>query len=136
MNQSSSTWRHSNIQYTFPRARRFRQATTSNQSMYDLKTENSARACSLGRGEKYYIPIWERKKMKELPGPGRYLEVSLGSGRSSERRSFSKGSRFGVGGLGVPGPGAYETSRSCYAKDISLKGKYIDFAPKQQPGPF
>lgn len=50
MNQSSSTWRHSNIKYTIPRASRFRETTEINQSMYDLKEQSSLKTCSLGKG--------------------------------------------------------------------------------------
>jgi len=60
--------------------------------MYDLKAAMSEKACGIGFGEKYYIPIWERKKMQELPGPGRY--ASIGKSATTTRRSFSKSNRF------------------------------------------
>lgn len=92
LNQSSSTWRHSNIKYTFPRERRFRERSKVNSSMYNLNAPPVEKVAGIGFGDKYYIPIWERKKMSEMPAPNRYY--SFEQSARSTRRSFSKSSRF------------------------------------------
>lgn len=105
LNQSSATWRHSNIKYTFPRSHRFQERINVNHSMYNLNSPSSEKACGIGFGDKYYIPIWERKKMRELPGPNRY--GSFEKSARSTRRSFSKSNRFLQREDGLPGPGTY-----------------------------
>lgn len=101
--------------------------------MYNLNSPTATKVCGIGFGDKYYIPIWERKKMKELPGPNRYGNFS--SSARTTRRSFSKGSRFLQPHDGMPGPGNYELTKSHYAKDITIKGRFTEGLIKPQPGP-
>jgi len=133
LNQSSATWRHSNIKYTFPRSSRFHESVNINNSMYDLKSPMSDKACGIGFGEKYYIPIWEKRKMNEVPGPDRY--GSFARSARSTRRSFSKSNRFLQDTRGLPGPGAYEASFSMYAKGITMKGRFPEGKLKPHPSP-
>lgn len=135
LNQSSSTWRHSNIQYTFPRERRFK-SKKADDATYDLGSQLSLKTCSLGKGEKYYIQPWECKKMKELPGPDRYHRNILTTHTHYSKKSFSKDRRFSESRFRVPGPGSYDGSKIHLSNIISLKGKLPEYPAKPSPSPF
>lgn len=109
LTQSSSTWRHSTARWSFPKAGRFSMYVKPEAPPYyniNDSSRNKTYSCSLGKGEKQYIPIWELRKSREVPPPNRY---DIKWQKSKLFGKFGKGHRFDIHRTAdIPGPGTYD----------------------------
>ncbi|CAD8195398.1 unnamed protein product [Paramecium octaurelia] len=153
-NISSSTLRHTALQYSFPRAHRFNSQSETNIQALELPSQLGNKTTSQGFGGRIenFQWMWQETNAKELPSPNRY-DVREIPGKDKLKRSFggpwelysktylpynkNQAPEFAKF---LPGPGEYKVRKDLgqhrYKFLLKGKGKMLNDNPENGvPGP-
>ena len=130
--QSSFSLQNSIFKYSFPKTNRFIQKSPPSDVIYNIPTELSTKATSLGFGRKSDLAD---KNAKDTPSANNYVITSLFDKNIKEKKGYPIASRYNEVTRSLsnfPGPGEYNLKNNEYKHKVlvTIKPRLMFFYGK------
>ena len=128
--QSAFSLQNSTFKYSFPKSNRFIDIIPTNDVIYNLPTEPSRKAASIGYGCKTELAD---KSAKNIPSVNDYTITSIFDQNLKEKRGCPIAKKYKdltISKTNVPGPGSYEVNGGTDLKHkvlVSLRSRLMFF---------